>query len=80
MIIYVISVLFLLCFRAPLFTDALWSPSGKTNILSLVCDSRNTALLFTLINSTVKVRFVKTRAKKERKAQVYDTGEIVSLY
>ena len=42
-IIYVISVLFLLCFRARLFIDALWSPAGKglTSWLSLVmsnCD------------------------------------------
>ena len=28
-IIYVISVLFLICFRARLFIDALWSPDGK---------------------------------------------------
>ena len=28
-IIYVISVLFLLCFRACVFIDALWSPAGK---------------------------------------------------
>ena len=28
-IIYVISVLFLLCFRVCLFIDALWSPAGK---------------------------------------------------
>ena len=28
-IIYVISVLFLLCFRARLFIDALWSHAGK---------------------------------------------------
>ena len=28
-IIYVISVLYLLCFRARLFIDALWSPAGK---------------------------------------------------
>ena len=28
-IIYVISVLYLLCFHAPLFIDALWSPAGK---------------------------------------------------
>ena len=28
-IIHVISVLFLLCFRARLFIDALWSPAGK---------------------------------------------------
>ena len=28
-IIYVISVLCLLCFRARLFIDALWSPAGK---------------------------------------------------
>ena len=28
-IIYAISVLFLLCFRACLFNDALWSPVGK---------------------------------------------------
>ena len=26
---YVISVLFLLCFRARIFIDALWSPAGK---------------------------------------------------
>ena len=26
---YVIYVLFLLCFRARLFIDALWSPAGK---------------------------------------------------
>ena len=29
LIIYVISVLFLLCFHARLFIDALWSPAGK---------------------------------------------------
>ena len=29
LIIYVISVLFLLCFRAHQFIDALWSPAGK---------------------------------------------------
>ena len=34
-IIYVISVLFLLCFRARLFIDALWSPA---DLLALVCD------------------------------------------
>ena len=28
-IIYIISVVFLLCFRVRLFTDALWSPAGK---------------------------------------------------
>ena len=28
-LIYVISVLFLLCFHACLFVDALWSPAGK---------------------------------------------------
>ena len=28
-IIYLISVLFLLCFRARLFINALWSPAGK---------------------------------------------------
>ena len=35
---YVISVLFLLCFRARLFIDALWSPAGKglTSRLSFV--------------------------------------------
>ena len=35
---YVISVLFLLCFRARLFIDALWSPSwrGLTAWLSFV--------------------------------------------
>ena len=37
-IIYVISVLFLLCIRARLLTDALWSPAGKglTSRLSFV--------------------------------------------
>ena len=37
-IIYVISVLFLLCFYARLFIDALWSPAGKrlTSWLSFV--------------------------------------------
>ena len=37
-IIYVISVLFLLCFRARLFIDALWSPAekGRTYWLSFV--------------------------------------------
>ena len=37
-IIYVISVLFLLCFRTRLFIDALWSPAGKglTSWLSFV--------------------------------------------
>ena len=37
-IIYVISVLFLLCFRVPLSIDALWSPAGKglTSWLSFV--------------------------------------------
>ena len=29
LIVYVISVLFLLCFRVRLFIDALWSPAGK---------------------------------------------------
>ena len=35
---YVISVLLLLCFRARLFIDALWSPDGKglTSLLSFV--------------------------------------------
>ena len=39
-IIYVISVLFLLCFPARLFIDALWSPAGKgrADLLTLVCD------------------------------------------
>ena len=37
-IICVISVLFLLCFRARLFIDALWQPAGKglTSWLSFV--------------------------------------------
>ena len=43
MIIYAISVLLLLSFRASLFIDALWSPAGKwlTSWLSFVlsnCD------------------------------------------
>ena len=37
-IIYIVSVLFLLCFRARLFIDAFWSPAGKglTSCLSFV--------------------------------------------
>ena len=37
-IIYVISLLFLLCFRARLFVDVLWPPAGKglTSWLSFV--------------------------------------------
>ena len=39
--IYIISVLFLLCFRARLFIDALWSSAGKgwplcSRLLSLI--------------------------------------------
>ena len=34
MIIYVTSVLFLFCFRARLFIDALWSPAGKKGLSS----------------------------------------------
>ena len=38
-IILVISVLFLLCFRARLFIDDLWSPTGKkADLLARVCD------------------------------------------
>ena len=38
-IIYVISVLLLLCFRARLFINALWSPAGiRPNLLALVYD------------------------------------------
>ena len=29
---------FLLCFRARLFIDALWSPAGKADLFALVCD------------------------------------------
>ena len=38
LVIYVISVLFLLCFRARLFIDAFWSSAGKglTSWLSFV--------------------------------------------
>ena len=38
MTIYFSSVLFLLCFRAHMFIDALWSPAGKglTFLLSFV--------------------------------------------
>ena len=37
---YVISVLFLLCFRARLFIDDLWSPTSleRADLLALVCD------------------------------------------
>ena len=38
-IIYVISVLFVLCFRARPFINALWSPAGKRADLSAItCD------------------------------------------
>ena len=38
-IIYAISVLFLLCFRARLFIDALWSPTVKgMTSRAFVCD------------------------------------------
>ena len=42
-IIYVISVLFLLCFRARLFINALWSPDGKglTSWLSFLMSTRD---------------------------------------
>ena len=45
-IIYVMSVLFLLCFRARLFIDALWSPVGKglTDWLSFVVSNCEVAL------------------------------------
>ena len=38
MTIYFSSVLYLLCFRARMFIDALWSPAGKglTSLLSFV--------------------------------------------
>ena len=35
--IFVISVLFLLCFHARLFIDALWSPAGKGLTPWLTC-------------------------------------------
>ena len=37
-IIYVISVLNLLCFCVRQFINALWSPTGKGWTLALVCD------------------------------------------
>ena len=47
--IYVISVLFLLCFRADQFMDALWSPAGKgLTFLALVCDSNFKIVTFPL--------------------------------
>ena len=39
---YVISVLFLLCFRARLFIDALWSPAGEGLASWLVPDCTQT--------------------------------------
>ena len=50
-IIYVISVLFLLCFRARLLIDALWSPAGKwlTSWLSFVM-SNCEAVTFPLVS------------------------------
>ena len=50
-IIYVISILFLLCFRARLFVDALWSPVGKglTSWLSFVM-SNCEAVTFPLVS------------------------------
>ena len=45
-IVYVISVLFLLCFPGRLFTDALWSPVGKwlTSWLSVVVSAMSLSL------------------------------------
>ena len=38
-LIYVISVLFVFCFRVRLFIDALWSPAGKRDdLLATTCD------------------------------------------
>ena len=47
-IIYVISVLFLLCFRARLFIDVLWSPAGKglTSWLSFVVSTVSLSLSY----------------------------------
>ena len=51
MIIYVISVVFLLCFRARLFIDALWSPAGKglTSWISFVM-SNSVVVTFPLVS------------------------------
>ena len=48
-IIFDISVLFLLCFRAHMFIDALWSPAGKglTSLLSFVMS--NCEVVFLLV-------------------------------
>ena len=53
-IIYVISVLFLLYFRARLYIDALWSPAGKglTSWLSLVM-SNCEVVTFPLVSGVV---------------------------
>ena len=50
-IIYVISVLFLLCFRVRLFIDALWPPTGKalTSWLSFVM-SNCKVVIFPLVS------------------------------
>ena len=50
-IIYVIYVLFLLCFRARLFIDALWSPAGKglASWLSFVMSNRG-VVTFSLLS------------------------------
>ena len=47
-IIYVIFVFFLLCFHAPLFVDALWSPAGKwmTSWLSFVMSNCEVSLSY----------------------------------
>ena len=45
--IFVISVLFLICFRARLFINAVWSPAGKglTSWLSFVMSIVKSSLL-----------------------------------
>ena len=50
--VYVISVLFLLCFRARQFIDALWSPAGKglTSWLAFVM-SNCEVVTFPLVSS-----------------------------
>ena len=53
-IIYVISILLVLCFRAHRFTDALWSAAGKvlTSWLSFVMSSSE-VVTFPLVSGVV---------------------------
>ena len=53
-IIYVISVLSLLCFCAPLFINALWSPAGKVLTSWLSFELSSCEVVFFLLVSWVR--------------------------